>query len=466
MDLISLPFAVFFAVTLLIYHALPTDKRRPWLLLMSFVFYGLLDIRFLLTLVILTVCNYWFVRKLSRSKKAYDAYFVQAVLLNLSVFIGLKFLTSRYAGLVFPEANVVTGKWLLPVGFSFYILQLISLHLNIRNGLMTTIPGFVDFALYLAYFPKITSGPIEKPRAFFDRLSKLASVETFNFSRGLGLILAGLIRKLLIVRILYFFIPDWLADADKVGWVQIFAFTMLVYNDFAGYTSIVRGLSSLFGLELSENFLQPFFARNYSEFWSRWHITLSTWLRETIYFPLSRKLGKKNLWAGFAVVIPPIATMLASGFWHGASLAMLVWGTIHGLYLIIERLLYEKFPRMRPQNLSWVWQGISMLVVFVLFTYTMVPFAVTTFKQTMVVWKNMLVQPSIGTQSASPLLFIVAAFSFLLDYLAQHKKSELWWQDMPLMPRSAVIAFGILLLAVAIGLNIQTAGSVFIYQGF
>ncbi len=466
MDLISLPFAGFFAVILLIYHVIPAEKRKLWLLITSFVFYGLLDIRFLLTLVILTVCNYWFVKKFSRSKKAYDAYFALAILLNLSVFIGLKFLTSRYTGLIFPEANDITGKWLLPVGFSFYILQLISLHLSIKNGLLTTIPGFVDFALYLAYFPKITSGPIEKPRPFFDRLSKLALVDSFNFSRGLGLILVGLIRKLLIVRILYFYIPDWLADADKVGWVQIFAFTMLVYNDFAGYTSIVRGLSSLFGLELSENFLQPFFARNFSEFWSRWHITLSTWLRETIYFPLSRKLGKLDLWSGFTVVIPPIVTMLASGFWHGASLAMLVWGTIHGLYLIIERLLYERFPGTRPQNLSWFWQCVSMIVVFLLFTYTMVPFAVTTFKQTIVVWKNMLIQPSIGTQSATPLLFIAAAFSFLLDYLAQRKKMELWWQDMPLVPRSAVIAIGIILLGVAIGLNIQTADSVFIYQGF
>ena len=466
MDLISLPFAGFFVVALLVYHILPSDKRKLWLLVTSFVFYGLLDIRFLLTLVIMTVGNYWFIKRFNVSKKAYDAYFALAILLNISVFIGLKFLTSRYAGLVFLKADDVTGKWLLPVGFSFYILQLISLHLNIRNGLLTAIPGFIDFTLYLAYFPKITSGPIEKPRPFFEKLSKLASMESFNFSRGLGLILVGLIRKLLIVRILYFFIPDWLAEADNIGWVQIFAFTMLVYNDFAGYTSIVRGLSSLFGLELSENFLQPFFARNYSEFWSRWHITLSTWLRETIYFPLSRKMGKMNLWVGFAVVIPPIATMLASGFWHGASLAMLVWGTIHGLYLIIERLLYERFPRMRPQNLSWAWQGVSMVVVFVLFTYTMVPFAVTTFKQTMVIWKNMIVQPSIGTQSATPLLFVVAVFSFLLDYLAQRKKTELWWQDMPLMPRSAVIAFGIILLAAAIGLNIQTAGSVFIYQGF
>jgi D-alanyl-lipoteichoic acid acyltransferase DltB (MBOAT superfamily) len=271
---------------------------------------------------------------------------------------------------------------------------------------------------------------------------------------------------LLIVKILYFFIPNWLVDADKVGWVQVITFTLLLYNDFTGYTSIVRGLSCMFGLELSENFQQPFFARNFSEFWNRWHITLSTWLRETIYFPLSRKLGKNQNMLVFAIILPPLATMLASGFWHGASLAMIVWGTIHGVYLIAERLLYEKFPRMRPQNLSKFWQGVSMVVVFILFTFTMVPFAVTTFKPTLMVWKNMLIQPSIGMQAATPLLFAVVVFSFILDFLAQRKKAELWWQDMPLLPRSAVIAFGIILLAVAIGLNIQTAGSVFIYQGF
>jgi D-alanyl-lipoteichoic acid acyltransferase DltB (MBOAT superfamily) len=466
MDLISLPFAGFFLITLLVYHALPGDKRKLWLLVTSVVFYGMMDIRYLLVLALLTVFNYWFVKKFNEIKKDYGAYFVPALLLNLSVFICLKVLTSRYAGLVYPAANDITNKWLLPVGFSFYILQLISLHLNIRNRQLTKVPGFIDFALYLAYFPKITSGPIEKPRLFLDKLSKLPSLENFDFSRGLGLILIGLIRKMLIVKILYFYIPNWLADADKAGWVQIITFTMLVYNDFAGYTSIVRGLSCLFGLELSENFQQPFFARNFSEFWSKWHITLSTWLRETIYFPLSRKLGKNSHLPALAVVLPPLATMLASGFWHGVSLALVVWGTIHGLYLVIERLIYEKFPRMRPQNLSKFWQVGSMVVVFILFTYTMVPFAVTTFKQTLMVWKNMLIHPVIGTQSATPLLFAAVVFSFVLDYMAQRKKTELWWLDLPLIPRSAMVAFGIILLAFAIGLNIQTAGSVFIYQGF
>jgi alginate O-acetyltransferase complex protein AlgI len=228
----------------------------------------------------------------------------------------------------------------------------------------------------------------------------------------------------------------------------------------------VRGLSSLFGLEQSENFQQPFFARNFSEFWSKWHITLSTWLRETIYFPLSRKLGKNPRLTILAVIIPPVATMLASGFWHGASLAMLVWGSIHGLYLIIERLIYERFPKTRPQHLSTPLQIASMVLVFLLFTITMVPFAVTALKPTMMVWGNMLTHPGMGMQSASPLLITAVIFSFLLDYLAQRKRNELWWQDMPLFGRSAVVAFGIILLAVAIGLNIQTAGTVFIYQGF
>jgi len=466
MDLISLPFAGFFIVALLVYQVLPVERRKLWLLIISIVFYGFLDIRYLIVLTLLTVFNYWFALKLNKSKKNFDTFFSLSLLLNLSVFILLKFLTSRYVGLVFPAANEFTEKWLLPVGFSFYILQLISLHLNIHNGLLTKIPGFVDFALYLAYFPKITSGPIEKPRPFFEKLSTLAGVENFNFSRGLGLILIGLIRKMLIVKILSFFIPNWMADTGTVGWVQILTFTLLVYNDFAGYTNIVRGLSCLFGLELSENFLQPFFARNFSEFWSKWHITLSTWLRETIYFPLSRKLGKNARQPVLAFVIPPVAAMVASGFWHGASLAMLVWGLIHGAYLIVERLLYERFPRLRPQNLPTYLQIGSMVVVFLLFTFSMVPFAVTTFKPTLLVWKNMLIHPGLGIGSATPLLIVTMGFSFVLDYLAQRKKTELWWQEWPLIPRSAVVAFGIILLAVAIGLNIQTAGTVFIYQGF
>ena len=182
---------------------------------------------------------------------------------------------------------------LLPIGLAYYSLQNISYLIDIYRKQTVAATDFIDFALYLAYFPKLLSGPIERARTFLPKLAQPRHVDNKLLARSFTLIIVGLMRTLLIAGILLkmifwdaFETPAKYTAPELIGWLLIYS--LFLYNDFAGYTSIVRGVSGLFGLELSRNFSQPYFTRNLTEFWNSWHISLSHWLRDYIYFPLSR----------------------------------------------------------------------------------------------------------------------------------------------------------------------------------
>lgn len=468
MEILSLQFAIFVLFAVIVYHVLPFKYKKLWLILSSSYFYILFDVRFFLVLVLLGIANFWLAKKQIISEKS-SHFSSLPLLLNLSAFGLLKVFSSRYAGSVIGLTNQFQSTWLLPVGFSFYILQLISFQLDIRSRKIVHLPSLEDFSLYLVYFPKLLSGPIEKPRVFFERLASPKVVDNGLISHGLGLIFLGVLRKLFIANLLSQVMPDWINEAHSIGWPQVIGFVLLVYNDFAGYTSIVRGVSCLFGIELSPNFQQPFLSRNFSEFWNRWHISLSTWLRETIFFPLSRKLGRNSgsrIAVGCAIIVPPMVTMLASGFWHGASLAMILWGGLQGAFLINERLIYDRWPRLRPQSLPWIGRFLSGLIVLLLFSFSMVPFAVNAAKPTLIIWSGLFTKTGFAMNQAVIPILLLGGFSFLLDVLSQKSGKELWWEDLPIIALSAVMAAGLIILAIAVLLNTVTPGSVFIYQGF
>jgi hypothetical protein len=181
-------------------------------------------------------------------------------------------------------------KFILPVGLAYYTLQNISYLVDVRHKQIAASVDFIDFALYLAYFPKLLSGPIERARTFLPQLANPRRVDNETLARSFTLIIVGLLRKLLIASlfsgILFwnaFETPALYTAPELIGWIVIYG--LFLYNDFAGYTSIVRGISGLFGIQLSHNFKQPYFARNLTEFWNNWHISLSHWLRDYIFFP-------------------------------------------------------------------------------------------------------------------------------------------------------------------------------------
>lgn len=383
---------------------------------------------------------------------------------NILAFGLLKWLTSPY--IQTPGEDAI--GWILPVGFSFYILQLISFQMDVRLKRLSHLPSLIDFLLYLVYFPKLVSGPIEKPGTFFKRLENLQTVNNQLADRALGLILNGLIRKVLIANMLRILVPPLSGPDPQVSWLSFFVFGFQLYNDFLGYTDIVRGVSLLFGIELTQNFQQPFLARNFSEFWSRWHISLTTWLRETIYFPLGRKLGRLTSTAGIvlAFVIPPLLTMLASGFWHGVTLGMLSWGIGHGALLVMERLSYQIFPGLRPDRLKLPIQWLFRVLTFLIICFTWIPFTFQGLNQSIRFIEHMTALPLI-TKHLSPVVpLLLVLLSFALDIVIQRSGRDLWWQNLPKPMVALYVTTCLILLTAAFTYQLQEPVITFIYQGF
>jgi D-alanyl-lipoteichoic acid acyltransferase DltB (MBOAT superfamily) len=254
---------------------------------------------------------------------------------------------------------------------------------DIQHGILQPESGWLDFALYTIYFPKVLSGPIERARVLLPALKQPKPLDVQAVERCLWLIVIGLARKVILADTLASMTPDEIFLGNPQYYagqhlaIYLLAYAFTIYNDFAGYTSIVRGLSGLFGIELTGNFNLPYFARSFTEFWERWHISLSHWLRDYVYFPVSRALLKRLPDRKHAIhlVLPPLITMAVSSLWHGLAWHYLLWGLLHGCYLIGERILALRQPRRLPGELPKWRQAASALTVFLLAALAWIPFS-------------------------------------------------------------------------------------------
>jgi alginate O-acetyltransferase complex protein AlgI len=462
-EIISTQFFGFSLLAVFVYHLLPCDFKKFWLLGISFYFYACFDPRFVLVLIVLATTNFLLAKQASKKTSGW-LFSSAAILLNIVSFAFLKILASPYRNIF-----MVGGAWLLPVGFSFYLLQLIRFQLDILRNKTEELPSFVDFLIFLVYFPKLVAGPIEKANVFIQKLRQPLLVTNEILWRSAGLIINGLLRKVVIADMLRSLVPSLFSTGTIPNYFSLLAYGLLLYNDFCGYTSLVRGISLLFGIELSPNFKQPYFARNLSEFWSGWHITLTTWLRETIYFPLARNMAKNRLnkyrWIG--MFIPAMITMLISGFWHGVNLGMIFWGSYHGVMLFIEQILYSRMPNLRPTQLGPLGQNVSRLITFVIVFFGWIPFSSNGLQPAMAVLKQLFSDPVIFSKEINVILPIgLIAFSFLMDWGEINRQDELWWQKLhPIVQSFGLVVTGLLILSAGLYLS-QEPTATFIYQGF
>jgi alginate O-acetyltransferase complex protein AlgI len=460
MQIISLQFLAFSAVTLTIYFLLARKAQNIWLLLASYFFYATISWKYALVLLAVTAVNFWIGRK-----AVARAWLILGVGLNLSSFAALKLLSGPYGPRLLnvpPDALSL----LLPIGFSFYILQAISYLIDIHNHPAEVADDFVDFALTLSYFPKMLAGPIERPARFLSGLRAGRRVDGTALARGLGFILVGLLRKIILADRLTSFLPPTIfsdpaafSSLEKVIWLLVFTFGL--YNDFAGYTSIVRGLSALMGIELSPNFRQPFFANSLSDFWTRWHISLSFWLRDYIFFPARRWLMQKRWPQLLTVILPPLLTMLASGFWHGAYASVMVWGGLHGMYLVLEQLFKSKTSR--PSNR--IQSTLSVLAVFSITTLTLIPFAASSLRAALEYFTGLFAfTGQVITTVPVPDLLAAAAFTLWLDWQESHHATDAFF--LKWTPAAQAWGFALAIWLLILFLGPQAGVVTFVYQGF
>jgi D-alanyl-lipoteichoic acid acyltransferase DltB (MBOAT superfamily) len=373
--LTSLPFVAFVAAVLAVFYLLPGRLQRPWLLMSSVVFYASYAWQFPAVLLALTLATWAIgmrVRHDDRLHAPWLALGIGLLLATLAFFKAAGFFLDARAG-------VHAMSVLLPIGLSFTVLQAISYLIDVARGHLAAERDVVTFALYLAYFPKLLSGPIERARTFLPQLRRARVLDDERLARSTMLIAVGLVRKVVIADSLFAMIParpftDPAQAAGHVEWLVLYTFAL--YNDFAGYTNLAQGISGLFGIDLAPNFAQPFFARSFTEFWNRWHMSLLFWLRDYIYFPLSRALLRRHPGRDHALnlVVPSLAAMLACGLWHGPRWGFLLWGGLHGTYLVGERLAGLWRPPV-PVSQRPAWQQVvGAIRVFTLATLAFIPF--------------------------------------------------------------------------------------------
>lgn len=472
MNVQSLEFFGFAAVVLALYYVLPMKKQNYLLLIASYVFYITLSYYFAIILLLMTLGNYLLGRKIEKEKPG-RKWLLVGIGFNLMVFCFFKsahfFVPEILSFISRLGLQIQTGslKIILPIGLSFYILQALSYLIDVYREQIPAGNEPANFALYLAYFPKLTAGPIERAQTFLPKLSKQRVVDNKLLSRSFTLIIIGLVRKIVIADTLMQAVPAGLfknpsdfSTMELVAWVT--ALLVGIYNDFCGYTNIVRGISGFFGIELSRNFNHPLFSRNFTEFWNRWHITLSLWLRDYVYFPISRALVRRNPSRNNPVniALPPIVTMLASGIWHSFSPGFITWGALMGLFLVAERSLSLGRPLVPPGKKPPLRQFLGIIVTVSL-AITAGIFAFFTIPNALQFLKSLFSNTAWVLPDSRVFLMIIP--SLVVDIIQYRGKNELVFLTYPLFIRA-------LLLTVALtAIFLFSQGGIpapFVYQGF
>lgn len=342
----SFVFWGFFALVLVLYRLLP-HRAQNWLLLVaSYVFYGYWDWRFLSLLFLSTTVDYTLGRYIALA----DDPAWRRTLLAASVVINLTFLGFfKYFGFFVTEFNVLLQgigintalpilQIVLPVGISFYTFQSLSYTVDIYRRHTEPARSLADFALYVSFFPQLVAGPIERSSELLPQVLKPRVIDQSTFGEGIYLVLMGLFKKVVIADNMAVLVNDVFSrPADTLTGMEVlagvYAFAFQIYGDFSGYSNIAQGLARMLGFRLGWNFRMPYFAKSPSDFWGRWHISLSSWLRDYLYIPLGGNQGSAaRTYRNLAV------TMLLGGLWHGAAWTFVVWGAFHGAILIIYRL--------------------------------------------------------------------------------------------------------------------------------
>jgi alginate O-acetyltransferase complex protein AlgI len=351
---ISAQFVIFLVAVVGVHFLLPVRARWIWLLAASLFFYGVAEPIFLIQILVATAASFWLGQRIEAApdKKAKQRVMALGVLLlaaNLIVFKYTPFLNETLRsvlGMADVEYPVPQLQWLLPIGISFYTFQLIAYLVDIFRGQQKAEREFGAFALYVTFFPKLVAGPIERAKNLLPQIHAHPAFDRAQATLGLQLILWGVFKKVFVADRIAPFVNAIYDNPDAANGVQIAFATWLyafqLYCDFSGYTDIALGIALILGYRLTQNFNRPYFATSIQDFWKRWHISLTSWLTDYIFTPLTRqktfKIKLFNL-----MIYAMFITFVVSGLWHGAAWTFVFWGALHGSYIVISLLLQKRW---------------------------------------------------------------------------------------------------------------------------
>lgn len=337
----SLTFALFFAVLLFLTHVVKDCKKQHILfLLANIVFYAYWDVRFLLLLVAVILTCY-FGANLYESKQ--NAIFITIPVVSCLGILGickyLNFFIDSFCR-AFNITGIHTLQIILPLGISFYLFQALSYVFDVKKGTIFAEKDFIKLATYISFFPQITSGPIVKAHDFLPQLDRVHQIKKENVYAGIQLFVLGLTKKLVFadriaVAVNAVYSAPLAYNNISIFWA-IIGYSLQIYCDFSGYSDMAIGIAKMLDFDLGKNFDLPYLAKNPSDFWRRWHISLSSWFRDYVYIPLGGgRAGKVKTYRNLFV------TMLLSGIWHGANWTFIVWGVLHGVGSAVHKMLRD-----------------------------------------------------------------------------------------------------------------------------
>ncbi|HYC56770.1 MAG TPA: MBOAT family O-acyltransferase [Candidatus Binatia bacterium] len=476
----SLQFLIFLPAAAAVLFALPARWRNLYLLLLSYGFYAAWKPAYVLLLVLATAISYGSAIAIERasSPAARKAWVTASAIGNLGALFVFKYFNLfgqsgeallRALGV---QVQVPELSLLLPVGISFYTFQSLGYTIDVYRGVRPAERDVVRYALFVSFFPQILSGPINRSTHLLPQFLRPSYFDSERIVAGMQLMAWGFFKKMVIADRLGVYVDQVYDDPTGVGGLPIFVATVLyafqVYCDFSGYTDIAIGTAQILGYEMMVNFRQPYLAASTQEFWRRWHISLSTWFRDYVYISLGG--NRVSAWRRYLNLF---VVFVLSGLWHGASWTFVIWGALHGLYLVVgvatrdareawaQRNGLAAMPRLR--------YALQLLITFALVDFAWIFFRAATFEDALYVITHMFrgwdlsagISLGLGTYEMT-LVLVAIAILLIVDWLQSRTPLRPVIAELPTWARWSLY-YGVVMCVLLLG---KTGGGKFIYFQF
>lgn len=469
----SLEYLIFFSILFILHWTLFSKRKEHQnglIVVASLVFYGWWDWRFLGLLIITALSTFLSSRLMDNTNDAKKRKFllVGTIVINVGILFFFKYFNFFVQSfidalsLMGMSVNVTTLHILLPVGISFYTFTALSYTIDVYQHKVESTNDALAYFAYVMFFPSILSGPISRAQK---QLPQYFSRRNFDFDKSISackLILWGGVMKLCLADRLGIYVDTIYANIAQHNGTTLLITSILysiqIYADFAGYSLMAIGFGKLLGIDLQTNFIRPYFAKTVTDFWRRWHISLTTWFRDYIYFPLGGNRCSKARWALNTLIVFAI-----SGLWHGAAYTFIIWGAMHGVCMVIERLVYgEKIKQLSDKfSMSNI---IRIIITFTIVNFAWIFFRINNLGDVMQIFKKIFTEPGKPFLDTNTLLmgFVAMAIIFIYDLVKEkHLNMHL------LSSRFMVVRYltAIMLIVYILAFGVLNGGS-FIYFQF
>ena len=458
----SLEFLLFFPIVTILFYVLPHKYRWFHLLISSCIFYMFFIPQYILILFTTILIDYaaaiWIEKTAGKRKKTYLIISIISTCLVLFIFKYFDFfnhnmlILSHHFGFYYPEKAV---KFILPIGLSFHTFQSLSYVIEVYKGNQKAEKHFGIYSLYVMFYPQLVTGPIERPQNLLVQLRQEKVFSYSNLSQGLRLILFGLFIKMVIADNIAVYVDQIYANPSIYNSLSIlqglFFYSFQIYCDFLGYSTIAVGCAKAMGYNLMDNFKNPYLSQSIGEFWQRWHISLSSWFRDYVYFSLGGNKVKIKRW-----MLNILIVFILSGLWHGANWTFILWGLAHGLIYICENLFNRIFKIQKPEDkiLLLVSKSFNVIKTFIIVSFIWILFRATDIHQVKIIFKSLINNLKITDNfTVEPKIWLFLGLFIIIDNLLFNTRFDFWCNNRNTIVRWSLYTVMIFLIIVFSSVN-------------